>query len=338
MAIWTEFHPLKKCVIGTLPRAEDIVQYTNLKNRYKGYFEHILYTAKEELDHLQRIIEGFGVATKRSIQNYPFHNGKTINTPPLMIRDFFTIYGENLFKGHLPYVWNKDLSKSCDHILKDFEKTYDLPSENKFYDDDFSKFQPEELTRPFFSTACVLKCGNDIIMANDLGREGNNTGKNLFIQWIKNINPNIKIHYAKTDGHIDGQIFLVRPGLLITCLHEKSLPRYFDTWEKIFVDNTSNQMLHRRNVYRHKKFHPVIAKFFYNFLQTNTEETYFNTNSLSIDENTILFTGVHNTLFKSLEQKGVTCIPVDMKATTFWDTGVHCATNDIERTGQLDNY
>ena len=125
---------------------------------------------------------------------------------------------------------------------------------------------------------------------------------------------------------------------MVTCLNEKLLPEYFGNWEKIFVDNTSNKMLHRRNAYRHKKFHPVIAKFFYNFLQTNTEETYFNTNSLSIDEKTILFTGVHNALFKKLEQKGIDCVPVDMKATTFWDTGVHCATNDIERKGQLHDH
>ena len=49
----------------------------------------------------------------------------------------------------------------------------------------------------------------------------------------------------------------------------------------------------------------------------------------------IIFTGQHPELFKQLETRGITCVPVQMKATTFWDTGVHCATNEIERAGEL---
>ena len=67
-------------------------------------------------------------------------------------------------------------------------------------------------------------------------------------------------------------------------------------------------------------------------------KTYFNLNSLSIDENTVLFTGTDKDLFNQLERKGITCVPVSMKATTFWDTGVHCATNELERIGELQNY
>jgi len=32
MTTWAEFHPLKSCVIGTLPNAEDIIPYTKLQN------------------------------------------------------------------------------------------------------------------------------------------------------------------------------------------------------------------------------------------------------------------------------------------------------------------
>ena len=81
-----------------------------------------------------------------------------------------------------------------------------------------------------------------------------------------------------------------------------------------------------------------MAKIFYNFLTTNTEETFFSGNSLSINENTILFTGKNHELFSKLEKKGIDCVSVDFRATTFWDCGPHCSSNDLERTGDLEDY
>ena len=125
---------------------------------------------------------------------------------------------------------------------------------------------------------------------------------------------------------------------MLTCLSDDKLPDFFKSWEKIHVDPVAAQLFHKRNKYRHKKFHPVIAQVFHNFLETCTEETYFNLNSLSINESTVLFTGTHSKLFNTLEKKGIDCIPISMKATTFWDTGVHCVTNELEREGELVDY
>ena len=124
----------------------------------------------------------------------------------------------------------------------------------------------------------------------------------------------------------------------MTCMGEDKLPKFFEKWDKIFVNDVKDQSLHNINTYRHKKYHPVIAESFHAFLETCTEETYFNLNSLSIDENTVLFTGTDRKLFNALEKKGVACIPVSMKATTFWDTGIHCATNEVARQGVLEDY
>ena len=140
MTTWAEFHPLKSCVIGTLPNAEDIIPYTKLQNRYKDYFIEIINQSKAELDNLTKVLKDFGVETHRSIQSYPIHNGKTINTPPLAVRDFFTVYGNNLFKGNFAYEWNKQVPESCDHLLQNikFDSTLELPTDNIFFDGDFA--------------------------------------------------------------------------------------------------------------------------------------------------------------------------------------------------------
>jgi len=341
MTTWAEFHPLKSCVIGTLPNAEDILPYTKLENRYRGYFKEIVNRSKVELDNLEKVLKDFGVETHRSIQSYPMHNGKTINTPPLAVRDFFTVYGNNLFKGNFAYEWNKQVPESCDHLLQNikFDSTFELPTDNIFFNGDFSIFDPEkDLPRPYVHPPIALKCGNDIIVSKTFGKEGNKLGYKKYVEWFTTINPSVRFHVVDTESHLDSQIFLVRPGLMITSLPDSSLPGFFDKWDRIHVESVTAQLFHKRSEHRHKKFHPVIAQSFYNFLETCTEETYFNINSMSINESTVLFTGTHPALFNKLEKRGVDCVPISMKATTFWDTGVHCASNELERQGALEDY
>lgn len=341
MACWAEFQPLKSCVIGTLPGPDHILPYTNLKNRYKKYFEKIVLSSIEELDNLEKILNNLNIKTHRSEQNYPFYNGKTINTPPLAVRDFFTVYGNSLFKSGLAFDWNRNVSESCDYAinLSEYDLIHDSSTKEIFYDADFIKFDPDRnLPRPLFHTALSLKCGNDIIIAKRFGKDGNKLGGEEYVKWIRTVNPDARIHLLDTEGHIDSQIFLVRPGLMLTALPDHKLPAFFDKWEKIHVESPVDQMFHKKNKFRHKKFHPVIAEVFYNFLQTCTEETYFTINSLSVNESTVLFTGEHPSLFRQLNKKGVDCIPVQMKATTFWDNGVHCCTNELQRVGDLEDY
>lgn len=328
-------------MIGTIPEPKKILPFTQLTNRYEKYFTEILDRSRHELDDLEKIIQSFGVKTFRSRQDYPVHNGKTINTPPLAVRDIFSVYGNSLFKGNFAFEWNKEVPKSCDNTLSqmNFDSVTQLPTDDKFYDGDFAKFDPElDLLRPMFHPPMSLRIGNDVVIAKRYAKEGNTLGRQAYERWLQSVNPQVRFHVVDTESHIDSQIFIVRPGLMLTCLDHKHLPKYFDKWEKIHVEPVGSQLMHKKNEYRHKKFHPVIAQWFYNFLETCTEETYFNLNSLSINESTVLFTGRHPELFKKLEKKGITCVPIQMKATTFWDTGVHCATNEIERAGDLIDY
>ena len=140
-----------------------------------------------------------------------------------------------------------------------------------------------------------------------MSKDGNDAGRKIFIQWLKSINKNINIHNVDVSGHLDGYIFLVRPGLLMTWLAPSKLPEYFKNWDKVYIDNDTNRVLSHLGQHRYKRYHPVIAQEFYNFLQTNTEETFYNINSLSINENTVLFTGKHKRLFNQLEKHGVDC-------------------------------
>ena len=334
---------LKSCVIGSLPEPENIIPYTKLTKRYADYTTVIYNTARAELDNFENTLKKFGVTTYRSVQQYPYFNGEGVVTHPLAVRDFFTVYGNSLYRTNHAYWWEKDIVNSCDHVFDqiNFTSTYTSPSNDIFYDGDINKFDPDkDIARPFFEPTVTIPCGNDIIIGKYFERSGNELGKQDYMKWAKSVNPKVKFHEVDAYGHIDSTLFLVRPGLLITQISPDKLPSFFDKWEKIFSPPQERMLdpSYKKHKLRHRKLHPVMAKIFYNFLTTNTEETFFSGNSLSINENTILFTGKNHELFSKLEKKGIDCVSVDFRATTFWDCGPHCSSNDLERTGDLEDY
>lgn len=341
MSVWAEFNPLESIVIGSLPEPEKLLPFTSLKGRYANYFAEIINRSRSELDHLEKVIRGFGVKTYRSKQHYPIFNGSTINTPPLGIRDIYTVYGDSVFKGNQAFEWTREFPHSCDDALstQNYRSIYELDTHDIFYNDNFDLFDAEEhLARPFWHPSLALRCGNDIFISESYNNDGNRLGEEKYRHWAQSVNPKLKFHLVRCDGHLDGQLFLIRPGMLLTSLDEHQLPEFFDSWDKIHVEPVKDQWWNKKNTIRHKHFHPVIAKSFFTFLQTCTEETYFDVNSLSIDEHTVLFTGSHPELFKRLEKKGITCIGMDMNATMFWDNGTHCVTNELSRKGELEDY
>jgi hypothetical protein len=67
-------------------------------------------------------------------------------------------------------------------------------------------------------------------------------------------------------------------------------------------------------------------------------ETYFEVNTVMIDEKNMLCMGSHDDLFRDLERHGITCHVVPFRTRTFWDGGLHCITLDIKRKSAMKDY
>jgi glycine amidinotransferase/scyllo-inosamine-4-phosphate amidinotransferase 1 len=68
------------------------------------------------------------------------------------------------------------------------------------------------------------------------------------------------------------------------------------------------------------------------------DETVFDLNVVSIDENTVITNGHDIRIEKELKKYGVEMIPFDFRHKYFWDSGLHCVTLDLSRNGERESY
>ena len=68
------------------------------------------------------------------------------------------------------------------------------------------------------------------------------------------------------------------------------------------------------------------------------EETVFDVNMLSIDQNTIICNNYNKDVFEHFKKHNVEPIVFNFRHRYFWDGGVHCCTQDTVREGKKENY
>ena len=68
------------------------------------------------------------------------------------------------------------------------------------------------------------------------------------------------------------------------------------------------------------------------------EETVFDVNMLSIDQNTIICNNYNKDVFEYFKKHKVEPIVFNFRHRYFWDGGVHCITQDLYREGTMEDY
>ena len=69
-----------------------------------------------------------------------------------------------------------------------------------------------------------------------------------------------------------------------------------------------------------------------------SQETWFDVNCLSVNENTLITTGKDLENIKKLESFGFDVIIWNYRHRYFWDGGTHCCTQDTVREGKKESY
>lgn len=338
MTVWTEFQPLKSVVLGNIFPTVEILNELDLNPRWQKPFRHIVDTALIELDCIADTLINLDVQVFRPSM-YSMRCDNQFSVPPLAMRDVFMIYGNTCIEGNEAFKNNQPRVASARDAYSNLEIDC-IPTDDIWYSGSFNDLEFDTISRPYLHTANLLRCGNDIFVSKLLGRTGNAQGLEYFKKWASGVNSNVKFHFVDTDEHLDGSIFLIRPGLMLSAIDKNRLPDFFKNWTVIPVNHQSKTKKIYKELYAHsyKKLNPIIAEKYSWFLQCEPEETLFSLNALSINENTVMFPGIDKELFSTLKTHKVECISVDMRAISFWDSGLHCCTNEIHREGSLEDY
>jgi N-dimethylarginine dimethylaminohydrolase len=313
--VWSEFQPLSRAVVGNICGVEEIdIPFANQKHidNLKTIFEYTF----EDLEKVKTALKNCNIQVEQC-QSFPLRGA----SPPLQPRDWFMVYGDTVISPLQNKEYNKPKSKSLDHI---FDK---------------------QVQGDYIDTASFLRCGNDVFYSDDYGDQGTEAGEKFVCNTIRDINPNVNIHKVSECGaHLDGSIFFVAPGLMLTSIDKTKLPKCLLDWDIIDCDHPDAMQVTSANVwenlfkYKHKKFHPLIVEKWMWYKNANPEETCFSLNALSINEQCVMMPGYNQYVFNELNKRKIECINLDLKSLDFWDTGLHCFTNELNRTGECVDY
>ena len=203
-----------------------------------------------------------------------------------------------------------------------------------------------------FSAPDITRIGDTVLVDVD-DRLG-------FAEWYNKIKPNNKFKFKAITqgGHNDGSMSLPRPGLVIgspwmekdffkdtlpgwDCLiieHPNNFKQQYPKEYEAFKNNKDTDMTwYVDNEKSNKPFTDFIDTYLKEWVGF-MEESVFEVNMLSIDENTILSLNKQKEVHDKLKSVGMEPIYCRFRHRNFWDAGLHCLTLDTVREGGCESY
>lgn len=140
------------------------------------------------------------------------------------------------------------------------------------------------------------------------------SGNRSAMHWLMKNFPDIRIEVCNfySGVHIDSTIVPLREGLVAlnaVRVNEHNCPRVFDDWDKIWIDDCVEQSFYQ---------YPYASK-------------WIGMNMLSIDPNTVIVDAAQTSIITTLEKRGFTVIPHQLRHSRTLGGGFHCVTLDTWR-------
>lgn len=336
---WNSWDTLKQCMVGNVYPEGFFESYHD--SRVADSLSKINEDTREDITGLKNILESAGVDVIQTPSEVKFHEGKVVKDvvefmeatngrivkPLIAPRDDFIVLGDKLISSGLVQTY-KEWGPWQGH-------------------EDYIELRPNIFDH-HIEPPSIMRAGKDIQV--DISFHNGETEK-FAKEWIPQNFPNFKVNTIEMGGHSDSVICLVKPGLILSHTKISNYEETYPGWDVIYVERPSNEYTEAYWKYRRSlpnivdywvkgeeendKFHEFIQKWF----QTgHVYETLFNVNCLSIDTNTLVANYYDKELATKLKKYGVELIEAPMKHRYFWDCGIHCATVDLIRDGDMEDY
>ena len=320
------FHPLKHCLIGSGFKTEwfkDLSIYKN--NKIMDPIKRIAEETEEDYQILEKILNDADVKTYRSFLDIDKVGSlKNIFKPPINPRDHFAVIGEKIYACSQGVPGYADILKQIDRKNIDIFKT-----------------------TGGISTATICRVGKDIWW--DIGLQ---LPKDI-VEKYKKIwtNEGFRVHTSNRDYHSDGAFCVVKPGCIVSLNDIQDYKTEFPNWEVLYLPDQSwdkvNPFIKMRNKVggrwwlKGEEHNDELINFVNTWLYDwvgYVEETVFDVNMLSLDENTIICNNYNKKAFEFFKKHKVEPIVFNFRHRYFWDGGVHCITQDLYREGTMEDY
>ena len=320
---YATFDPLKSCLIGR-NFSGDFFKKNVSDPRVSDPLRRIADETEEDYQALEKILKDANVKTYRVDFDEETYNGNFHGRPPVCPRDHFAVIGEKF------YAWQK--TNFYGNFLKNIAK------ENL-------SFGPQKSVE--VSTANIVRVGKDLFW--DV--VGN--GKQEDIDFFKNKwnAEGFDVHVSRRGYHSDGAFCVVRPGCIVSIVDVQDYAKEFPGWEVFYVPSLTVQQIRpfldiKKKVggrwwLKGEEHNDQLIKFVNTWLNEwvgFVEETVFDVNMLSIDQNTIICNNYNQEVFDFFKKHKVEPIIFNFRHRYFWDGGIHCITQDLYREGEMVDY
>ncbi len=210
-------------------------------------------------------------------------------------RDRFLVYGNTIVDPAMMYPC-RDMEYQCYmDILPDAAHVYHMPRNAGMTLD----------------AANILRLNDKMLMLESA------SGNRAAYDWMCEKFPNVEIELCNfySGVHIDSTVVALREGLALlngSRVNESNCPNVFRDWEKIYVDDVEPQDFYQ---------YPYASK-------------WIALNMLSVDPNTVICDSKQSALHSTLEKRGFTVIPLELRHSRTLGGGFHCVTLDLVRSAK----
>ena len=328
-----EYDSLTCCIVGDataarFPKLDEIFDYNKEVTNWKetplpsGKFpQSIIDEANEDLEILSDTLKSFGVEVLRPtdidhahvVKTHEWESDGMYNYCP---RDVLLVVDDLVIE--CPMVYRSRQFESAAYFkirrkaIEDNSKWISAPRPRLLTQDNYVMNNNIVLSErePMFDAANIIRHNNDILYLVS------NSGNRLGAQWLQNIlGQNYRVHVIDnlySYAHIDSTISILADGIVVlngSRVNESNCPKVFDGWDKIYV-------------------HDVVAQ---NFYQYPYASKWIALNMLSINPTTVIVDKHQVELIKSIERRGITVVPLELRHSRTLGGGFHCVTLDLVR-------
>jgi len=209
------------------------------------------------------------------------------------------------------------------------------------------------------STAFISRCGKDLFWDRTVQDSRGSSNKNGKEECAKHIallkekwtNEGFRVHESSNGYHSDGVFCIVKPGCIVTLKDVQDYAKEFPGWDVLYIPDQSWNKVHPFLRMKEKvggrwwvegeEHNEQLIEYVNSWLTDwvgYVEETVFDVNMLSIDQNTIICNNYNKEVFDHFKKHKVEPIIFNFRHRYFWDGGVHCITQDLYREGTMEDY
>ena len=340
VSVHDEWSPLEEIIVGVvenarLPQPDPSVRgvdFPGLADRDipTGQFsDRVIEETQEDLENLVATLSGLGVTVRRPQVTdhsicFSTPNWSSSGHYNYCPRDLFLAIGNQIIETPSPSRSRYFELEAYKEIFLDY-----FNSGARWFSAPKPMLRDELFTEPNSHKNGLLNCeiafdaANIIRLGRDILYQVSDSGNELGAKWLQSsLGEDYRVHQCMNvylGKHIDTTFTIVRPGLIVINperVNDDNLPTLFRNWDKIWCPDPVDIGY---------EGYPLSSIWIaMNFIMVNPDLAI-------IDKRQVA-------LIKELEARNVEVIGLQLRHARTLGGGFHCVTNDVRRSGSLENY